>query len=72
MQIKKLGKTILAIKNINTNKVTLVEYSTIEEAEKFIRRYQSLFNQDNYKFFLSEKTERGPVRKKWNSWLKPK
>lgn len=69
MQIKVIGKTILAIKNVNTNKVSLIEYRTYDMALAAIETYCL---PEGLEFYLCEKTERGPTRKKWKTWLKPK
>lgn len=68
MQIKKLGKTILAIKNVYTNKVRLLEYRDYDSA---IRAIESLVRSEpeGLEFYLSEKKEKGPKRKQWKSWL---
>jgi hypothetical protein len=60
----KIGKTILAIKDIETNKVTMIDFcdmTTALEYQKAIEEKQ----RSGLQFFFSEKTQHGPQRKKW-------
>lgn len=70
MQIKVIGKTLLAIKNLETNIVSLNEFRTIELAKVYLSNFVKYNDQSKYFIVMSEKTERGPQRKKWGYAIK--
>jgi len=65
----KLGKTILAIKDIETNKVTMLDFCDMTSALEYQKAIEEKQN-TGLMFFFSEKTERGPQRKKWGYAIK--
>jgi hypothetical protein len=64
MRHKKLGKTILAIKDIETGKVSMIDFCDMTTALEYQKDIEEKQN-TGLEFFFSEKTKHGPQRKKW-------